>query len=34
LDGRNTADTHNYEVAAVSRSLNCIRYAIRRVNVS
>jgi hypothetical protein len=25
---------HNYEVAAVSRSLNCIRYAIRRVNVS
>ena len=34
LDGRNPADTHNYEVAAVSRSLNCIRYAIRRVNVS
>ncbi len=34
LDGRNIADTHNYEVAAVSRSLNCIRYAIRRVNVS
>lgn len=26
--------THNYEVAAVSKSLNCIRYAIRRVNVS
>lgn len=26
--------THNYEVAAVSESLNCIRYAIRRVNVS
>lgn len=25
---------HNYEVAAVSRSLNCIRYAIRKVNVS
>lgn len=25
---------HNYEVAAVSRSLNCIRYAIRRVDVS
>ena len=25
---------HNYEVAAVSRSLNCIRYAIRRVNLS
>ncbi len=34
LDGRNPADTHNYEVAAVSRSLNCIRYAIKRVNVS
>ena len=34
LDGRNIADTHNYEVVAVSRSLNCIRYAIRRVNVS
>ena len=34
LDGRNTTDTHNYEVAAVSKSLNCIRYAIRRVNVS
>ena len=34
LDGRNPEDTHNYEVAAVSRSLNCIRYAIRRVNVS
>lgn len=25
---------HNYEVAAVSRSLNCVRYAIRRVNIS
>ena len=34
LDGRDTANTHNYEVAAVSKSLNCIRYAIRRVNVS
>ena len=34
LDGRSIADTHNYEVAAVSKSLNCIRYAIRRVNVS
>lgn len=34
LDGRDTADTHNYEVAAVSKSLNCIRYAIRMVNVS
>lgn len=28
------AKPHNYEVAAVSRSLNSIRYAIRRVNVS
>lgn len=34
LDGRSTKETHNYEVAAVSKSLNCIRYAIRRVNVS
>lgn len=34
LDGRKVTETHNYEVAAVSRSLNCIRYAIRRVNVS
>ena len=34
LDGRSTTETHNYEVAAVSKSLNCIRYAIRRVNVS
>lgn len=34
LDGRNTTDTHNYEVVAVSKSLNCIRYALRRVNVS
>ena len=34
LDGRKTTETHNYEVAAVSKSLNCIRYAIRRVNVS
>lgn len=34
LDGREPTDTHNYEVAAVSKSLNCIRYAIRRVNVS
>ncbi len=34
LDGRNTTDTHNYEVVSVSKSLNCIRYAIRRVNVS
>ena len=34
VDGRATTDTHNYEVVAVSKSLNCIRYAIRRVNVS
>ena len=34
LDGRNIADTHNFEVVAVSKSLNCIRYAIRRVEVS
>lgn len=34
LDGRSPAETHNYEVAAVSKSLNCVRYAIRRVNVS
>lgn len=34
VDGRSVTDTHNYEVAAVSKSLNCIRYAIRRVEVS
>ena len=34
LDGRTTSETHNYEVVAVSKSINCIRYAIRRVNVS
>ncbi len=34
LEGRSIEETHNYEVAAVSRSLNCIRYAIRRVDVS
>jgi hypothetical protein len=34
LDGRATNETHNYEVVAVSKSLNCIRYAIRRVEVS
>lgn len=34
LDGHSTEKAHNYEVAAVSKSLNCIRYAIRRVNVS
>jgi hypothetical protein len=34
LDGRAVDDSHNYEVVAVSKSLNCIRYAIRRVDVS
>ena len=34
IDGRSTADTHNYIVKAVSKSQNCIRYAIERVNVS
>ena len=34
LDGRATTDTHNYEVVAVSKSLNCIRYAVKRVDVS
>ena len=34
LDGRRATETHNYEVVAVSRSLNCIRYAIKRVDVS
>lgn len=27
-------NSHNYKVVAVSKSLNCIRYAIKRVNVS
>ena len=34
LDGRDTADTHNYIVKAVSKTLNSIRYAIEKVNVS
>ena len=34
IDGRNTEETHNYIVKAVSKSINCIRYAIERVNVS
>ena len=34
LDGRKITESHNYEVVAVSRSLNCIRYAIKRVDVS
>ena len=31
---RDTSLPHNYEVVAVSKSLNSIRYAVRRVNVS
>ena len=34
IDGRGITETHNYIVKAVSRSLNCIRYAIEKVNVS
>ncbi len=34
LDGKDIAGTHNYIVKAVSKSLNCIRYAIEKVNVS
>ena len=34
IDGRDTADTHNYIVKAVSKTLNCIRYAIKKVDVS
>ena len=34
IDGRDSSDTHNYIVKAVSKSLNCIRYAIEKVNVS
>lgn len=34
IDVEDTADTHNYVVKAVSKSLNCIRYAIKKVNVS
>lgn len=34
IDGRDTEETHNYIVKAVSRSLNCIRFAIKKVNVS
>ena len=34
IDGRDTDSTHNYIVKAVSKSLNCIRYAIKKVNVS
>ena len=34
IDGRDTDKTHNYIVKAVSKSLNCIKYAIKKVNVS
>ena len=34
LDGRTTDKPHNYVVVAVSKSLNSIRYAIRRVDVA
>lgn len=34
IDGKDTTETHNYIVKAVSKSLNCIRYAIKKVNVS
>ena len=34
VDGREPSETHNYIVKAVSKSLNCIRYAIEKVNVS
>ena len=34
LDGRDINDTHNYVVKAVSKTLNCIRYAIEKVDVS
>ena len=34
VDGRDTTETHNYIVKAVSKTLNCIRYAIKKVDVS
>ena len=34
IDGRNPEETHNYIVKAVSKSQNCTRYAIEKVNVS
>ena len=34
LDGSPPEETHNYVVKAVSKTLNCIRYAIEKVNVS
>ncbi len=34
LDGRTPDQPHNYIVKAVSRTLNCIRFAIKKVDVS
>lgn len=34
LDGRAPNKTHNYVVKAVSKTLNCIRYAIEKVDVT
>ena len=34
LDSRSPSETHNYIVKAVSKTPNCIRYAIEKVNVS
>lgn len=34
IDGRDISETHNYIVKAVSKSINCIRYAIEKVTVS
>ena len=34
VDGRAESKSHNYVVTAVSRSLNCVKYAIRKVEVA
>ena len=34
IDGKDTKEKHNYIVKAVSKTLNCIRYAIKKVDVS
>ena len=34
IDDRDINETHNYVVKAVSKTLNCIRYAIEKVDVS
>lgn len=34
LDGRDPSETHNYIVKAVSKTLNCIRFAVKKVDVS